>query len=576
MDAFTDPRIEEIAFMTGAQVGKTQIFKNAIGYFIDQDPSPMLYGMPTDKMARSFSKDRLSTMFRDTPCLQKKVKTARTKNSSNEILHKTFPGGHFTMIGMNSPSDVVSRPVRIFFGDEVDKYKPSVGFSGDPIELAKTRTRNFWNRKIALASTPEIEGSSTIERAFKDSDQRYYYVPCPKCGEMQKLIFSQLKWTKTGEDRLPDEVWYECIKCKAKLTDADRLKMISRGEWRATYPERTKHAGFFIWSIYSPWMNMKDIATKWVKTKRSNNPEMLKAVTNEILGEPWRYEEEAPISEHELMARVEDYEKVPRGCFILTAGADVHPDRIECQVTGWGLGEESWLIDYQIFIGPTDRDPARSEVWKRLDQYLRKRFMHEEGLQLPIRVTFIDSGALSNYVYAFTKPRLGLHIFAVKGVGGEHAQMVGKPSRNNRLHVVTYPIGDHPLKVIVFSRLRLQEFGPGYMHFNRVKADDEYFSQLTAEKLVHYFSKGMKHAEFRKIRPRNEVLDCTKLSLAAFLWLNPNMEAIARAFGPRVEKAKQSQPQSPMVESQATVEAESKASYKAVHLPRKRKTWFPF
>ena len=42
MDAVNEPGIKEIVFMTSAQVGKTEILNNIIGYFVHQDPSPIL------------------------------------------------------------------------------------------------------------------------------------------------------------------------------------------------------------------------------------------------------------------------------------------------------------------------------------------------------------------------------------------------------------------------------------------------------------------------------------------------------------------------------------------------------
>ena len=44
--------------------------------------------------------------------------------------------------------------------------------------------------------------------------------------------------------------------------------------------------------------------------------------------------------------------------------------------------------------------------------------------------------------------------------------------------------------VQLFSRLALGEFGPGYIHFPR-DLDDEYFRQLTAEKLMTKHIKGV-------------------------------------------------------------------------------------
>ena len=173
MDAFSDPNIEMVVIMSSAQVGKTEILNNVIGYHVSQDPSPMLVVQPTLDMAQTWSKDRLAPMLRDTPILQGLVKDPRARDSGNTTLHKIFPGGHITSCGANSPSSLASRPVRIVLCDEVDRYPVSAGSEGDPVSLARKRATTFWNRKIGLFSTPTNKGNSRIESAFEESDKRY-------------------------------------------------------------------------------------------------------------------------------------------------------------------------------------------------------------------------------------------------------------------------------------------------------------------------------------------------------------------------------------------------------------------
>jgi phage terminase large subunit GpA-like protein len=96
MDALSIPGIERIVFMSSSQIGKTEMIINTVGYFIDRDPCPILVVQPTDTMAQTWSKDRLNPMVRDTPPLRGKIKEPRTRDSSNTILHKVFPGGHIT------------------------------------------------------------------------------------------------------------------------------------------------------------------------------------------------------------------------------------------------------------------------------------------------------------------------------------------------------------------------------------------------------------------------------------------------------------------------------------------------
>ena len=114
--------------------------------------------MPTERDAEAWSKDRFSPMARDTPCLTGKISDPKSRDGSNKILHKRFPGGHLTIVGANAPSGLASRPIRILLCDEVDRYPFSAGAEGDPVNLAKKRTVTFWNRKIVLVSTPTIRG----------------------------------------------------------------------------------------------------------------------------------------------------------------------------------------------------------------------------------------------------------------------------------------------------------------------------------------------------------------------------------------------------------------------------------
>ena len=108
-DAISNPRIHTIVGMTSAQVGKTETFlNNPVGYFIAQDPSPILVIQPTLEMAQTWSKDRFAPMLRDSPALKDLVQDPRARSSNNTILHKTFAGGHITMAGANSASTLAS------------------------------------------------------------------------------------------------------------------------------------------------------------------------------------------------------------------------------------------------------------------------------------------------------------------------------------------------------------------------------------------------------------------------------------------------------------------------------------
>ena len=55
---------EQVVLMSGAQLGKTSILENFIGYIIDLDPGPLLLVQPREADCEAFSKDRLAPMLR--------------------------------------------------------------------------------------------------------------------------------------------------------------------------------------------------------------------------------------------------------------------------------------------------------------------------------------------------------------------------------------------------------------------------------------------------------------------------------------------------------------------------------
>ena len=532
MDAVSDPSIETIVLMTCAQVGKTELINNVVGYHIHQDPAPMLVVQPTLEMAQTWSKDRLSPCLRDTPVLASKVKDPRSRDSGNTTLHKSFAGGHVTACGANSPSSLASRPCRIILCDEVDRYPLSAGSEGDPVSLAKKRSSTFWNRKIILVSTPTEKGASRIEQAYDESDQRKYFVQCPDCDEYQVLKWSQVKW----EDQNPYSARYTCECCGTLWDDTARFRAIRYGEWRATSEAKGKIAGFHLNGLYSPWTPLYEAVSDFMSSKR--DPMRLKTWVNTFLGETWE-EQGDRIDEFDLIERCENWGKdLPEDVLLLTAGVDVQDNRLEVEIVGWGRGEESWSISYQTIYG----DPSTSELWARLDTVLQEKFTHPTLGEIIVRGACVDSGGhYTQQVYNYARLRAGRRVFAIKGIGGEGKPVAGRPTKNNIGKINLFPVGVDTAKEIVYARLKMKEEGDGYCHFP-IGRDEEYFRMLTAEKKVTKYFKGRPRMEWQKIRTRNEALDCRVYATAALAILNANLQTLYQQAQNRVQSPEQAQP----------------------------------
>lgn len=530
MDVVSDPLIERVVVMKSAQIGWTQLIGNIVGYFVDQDPAPMLVLQPTLEMGEAWSKDRLSPMIRDTECLNAKIADNRSRDSGNTILHKMYPGGRITIAGANSAASLASRPIRVVLADEVDRYPQSAGMEGDPISLAFKRTTTFWNRKLLAGSTPTITGISRIEAEFERSDKRYFHVPCPGCGAMQVLKWAQVKWSK-GEsgNPLPESAHYLCEVegCGSWWSDADRWKAVSLGEWRATAPF-TGIAGFHVWEAYSSWVPLADTVRNFLAAK--DNPETLKTWTNTALGESWAERGEAPDWQrlYERRSRELVLGEVPEWTGVLTIGSDVQRNRIEADVWAWGPGMQSALVDHIVVHG----DPAGEAVWREMDELVGREWETASGRSLRPARFAIDTGDgySTTQVYAWARkyPRV---VMAVKGtarfdssspVSGPTWVDVNVSGKKRRRGVQLWTIAVAVFKSETYSWLHLDQpvdgddYPAGYIHLPQ-GTSDSWIRQLVAEQLVKVKSR----TGFTKLQwenpggARNEAIDMRVYARAA-------------------------------------------------------------
>lgn len=510
MDAFSNFAIEEVVVMSSAQVGKTEILFNVIGYFVDEDPSPILKIRPTIQDAEQWSKTRLAPSIRDTPCLASKFKDPRSRDSGNTLTIKEFPGGHLTIVGANAPSGLSSKPIRVVLGDEIDRFPESAGTEGDPVSLARKRTAAFWNRKLGWFSTPTLKGLSRIEAAFLEGDQRYYEVPCLTCGFYQRLIWRNLRY----ENDHPESAQYECASCKTLIREREKMRMVERGRWQATTAAKGPIASFHINALYSPWTRWPELVREWLAAQ--GDLQRLQVFVNTVLGETWE-DRGGGLDVEKIEGRKEAYETdVPAGVGLLTMGVDVQADRLEYVIRGWGEGEESWLIDHDVILG----DPAilpglPNSPWNQLDQVRAEARSTPSKKPIRVLTCCIDSGYQTDAVYAYCKPRYGQRVFAVKGSSTPARPIVPrKPSVNNKARVRLFELGTEAAKDVIYARLRMVIKGPQFMHFPEWTSEI-YFEQVTAEIVTRRQVAGrwIRRYELPRGR-RSETLDCEVYALA--------------------------------------------------------------
>lgn len=510
MDAMSvASQTERVVFMKGAQTGGTEAGLNAIGYWIEHAPGIILCVWPSLDMVRRNSRTRIEPLIEGTPALRKKIAPARAKDPGNTVSQKEFTGGALVMTGANSATGLRSLPARYLVLDEVDAFPADADGEGDPVALAIQRTVTFrGRRKILMISTPTDAGVSRIEKAFAESDQRRYFVPCPHCGTFQTLKWAGVKWP----DGEPAKAFYACEVAGCVIEEAAKPGMLTAGEWRATAPGDGRTAGFHLSALYSPFESWGEIATEFIAVHK--DPLRLRPWTNTKLGEPFEDRDAEALDAAGFLAGLENWGSgIPEGVLAITAGVDVQGDRLALEIVGWGVGEESWSLQYDEIWG----DPSKPEVWAALDRELLQGFDHPRAGRIHVRAACVDSGGHhTQTVYRYARDRAARAVWAIKGRGGAGLPVwPRRPPRSRDRAFTPYVIGVDAAKEIIVSRLRSGAPGAGASHFPTGR-DIDFFRQLSAERLIRTYRKGVAIREWKKDPSlRNEALDCRVYSYAA-------------------------------------------------------------
>jgi phage terminase large subunit GpA-like protein len=512
MDVMGDDEHEDVCWVSCTQVGKTTALENVLGYTMSSDPSGMLMVFPRDKDVKTFSKERLTPMIRDTPKLRGLVKASERRHSDDTLERKVFPGGFIAMGSSRSPADLAARPVRRLLGDEVDRWIRNTGKEGSPWELGKKRTQNFWNRKRAAVSSPTEKDLSLIDRLWQESDQRRYHVECPDCGHSQPLRWKDdngqyhLVCEKDEHGELiPETARYRCAACEYLIPENHKRRMLAGGQWVATYPHR-KAVGFHLNALYSPWVTWAEVMNAFIAAKGSQ--ELLQTFVNTWLAETFAVSFDV-LDPSSLAARAEPPDVLWPHIRRLTAGLDVQSDRVEILIVGWGERERSFLLEVHQVWG----DPQADTTWDEVDALL---WPQRNGL--PISFACVDSSYLPAPVWRWAnRPANRRRVAPINGMSGRGRPPIAKPAlAKTRDQRKPWLVGTDTVKDLIALRLRSAVPSHGSVQFS-TDLPMALYDQLTAEVSVPVTRNGRAERAWKKVDEKraNEGLDMFGYAIGA-------------------------------------------------------------
>jgi len=530
--------IKSVSVMKSTQSLVTTMAESVIGWTIRYSLHNILYLISNRNIGKIRLEVSLDTMIDDSGLIGYiKKHSDRKKNAVAESgRYKQLAGNKRLMVGSyGSIADAKSLPWDLIIFDELDEAPTELKKQGDSETIFTGRTTTARHAKILKISTPTTT-DNRIYRNFLQGDQRYYFMPCPVCGEMQvlELWSNQHKYGLRAEyetkgdvtNIIPDTVRYICKFCNAAFEEYHKGWMLNHGVWKPTaIPENIEHRSYHISNLMSPVfaMSWQQVCQRFLETKFGKDFYKFKNFKIDCLGIPFEQRDEN-ISPQKLFEQSDTYElkKVPDDAFIILAGCDVQKNRLEVQTIAIGKQMKIYVIDYQRFFGTTAND--EDVCWSNLHSYINDtQFVWKANKTLTISRCAIDTGYNPSSVYEEEKALASANavykncfknhrLIPCSGNGRDLTVYFSEAKVNNGLISKRVDFNSNLLKEMLFD-----DINNSRIHFTK-KLLPEYFQGLLSE--VQTIERGKR--VWKKLYRKNEPLDTLvyAIGLAHYLSLN--------------------------------------------------------
>lgn len=246
------PYIEEILnsraqknwVMKAAQVGLSEAAFTMALYETEFHNKSCLYYFPTEKMASTFSKTRISNAIKLSPYLRRVV-------TNDSVPLKQFGTATLYVTGANSEASLRGTSSGRLFFDELDAWTER------QIYMAEERAsgQKGGDKKVWGFSTPRYPNCG-IHKQYKKSTQEHFKFICPWCFSLIELVWpdSVVICGDSVDDPDVKNSHLICTECKEELPHETKKVWLSTGRWVPTNPDADPEniRGFWISQLYSP------------------------------------------------------------------------------------------------------------------------------------------------------------------------------------------------------------------------------------------------------------------------------------------------------------------------------------
>lgn len=422
-----DPAKRKANLVWATRLAKTTTLEGLVMWKADQDPVPMAALFP-DNDSLAYVDDHLYPVFEAcapiaSQLLPKHLRNKRSVKLRNCTIRLASGGKKSSVSGF--PSQWVVK----FEHDKTNLRKSS---EGDPSARLDSRTSGFPRGvKIMEEGTPcDKQDSRAYALMIADDVQQvHYWVPCPHCGEFQRLDHDNLEWDKNDHGRseaglAEKTAWYRCSHSGCRIEDHHRTAMMQRGRWLIT-GQQIDRTGRVTGSpqvdsdtmVFGPLSKLYSllisgwgaIAAELVAARHAyaqGNDKPLRKCYAETLAIPWDPQRRS-VRSNDLVTRLRsedhpDSSILPPWSAFLTFTSDVGKIADELvfywMVCCWGAPAgicRGGMVDWGIFRGRTEL----------LHEWQQRHYpLNDIPIPLWGQPACIDSGSYSQEIYELCRP----------------------------------------------------------------------------------------------------------------------------------------------------------------------------
>ncbi len=572
LDAMDDATLEQVTIRGSVQSGKTaSLIAAGLGHMAAG--RSVLIFEPDDRLKRALAARVLAW---GRLCKDEMVRQA-FEPKRPPFARTTTAGGRLEVISAREDGAGVMRTAEVVIVDELRLFH--LDLLGDLID----RMAAYGGKgRLITASSAGYQDECKTTTELDKSDSRRWFLKCPECGQANIADWRNVNYKAR---RYP---FYAMPCCGSALEGIPFRRAVQAGTWKPTKePMVPATRGFHLDAFTSPFESLRTIVRQWKRADahRKQTGSMAEVISFQTgrLAVPYKPEAAQGVTPEALRSSCrEDYDAamVPAGAAVIVGAVDVQDNRLEAEVSAWGLVEVArddasqlkgwgshefrglqhggrwyrlrrWALEYSRFHG----DPGSPEIWEQLAKFLEQPRPHASGpLLRPVVVGIDIGGHYGPQVAEFCKVR-GRGYQPLKGLPPQRYGAVLARRSVTADSLESYgPEGlmlicGNAGKASCFSLMRQSIAGveprPMVWPMDESKYGLEEFEGIVSETLMRTLDKrtGATRLMWRKIARANEPLDVLVYSLAIVSHLGLGFmlheaDAIARAAAAEQEQEK--------------------------------------